>query len=258
MRLPRYLVKEWGLSRLSEEKQGEMYERIGKLIYQAVLVRALDILSETQQTEFDLLLEEEAVTPNEILAFLASKIESFDTILAEERDKIREEILLPPTNPNSPKYHSCFISYSVSDQDFADRLFDDLVRQGIKSWFAPHDLVGGRKLLDQIHNALHSHDRVLLILSEDSMRSEWVKTEIAKARKREIAERKGGGVGQILCPVGLAPFHVIGDWECFDADIGKDSAREIREYFIPDFHEWHNPSIYALAFNYVLAGLRES
>jgi len=27
---------------------------------------------------------------------------------------------------------------------------------------------------------------------------------------------------------------------CFDADTGKDSAREIREYFIPDFSNWKN------------------
>ena len=32
------------------------------------------------------------------------------------------------------------------------------------------------------------HDRLLLILSEHSMSSEWVKTELAKARKREVRE----------------------------------------------------------------------
>jgi hypothetical protein len=34
------------------------------------------------------------------------------------------------------------------------------------------------------------HDRLLLILSEQSMRSQWVTTEIAKARKRETKEGK--------------------------------------------------------------------
>jgi hypothetical protein len=31
---------------------------------------------------------------------------------------------------------------------------------------------------------------------------------------------------------------VVREWECFDSDRGKDSAREIRGYYIPDFSEW--------------------
>jgi hypothetical protein len=27
----------------------------------------------------------------------------------------------------------------------------------------------------------------------------------------------------------------VREWRCFDGDTGKDSAREIREYFIPNF-----------------------
>jgi hypothetical protein len=63
------------------------------------------------------------------------------------------------------------------------------------------------------------HDRLLLILSEHCMSSEWVKTEIAKARKREVKEAK-----RVLFPVRLVGFERLRDWECFDADTGKDSA----------------------------------
>ena len=45
---------------------------------------------------------------------------------------------------------------------------------------------GGRKLHEQIDDAIRLHDKLLLMLSEDSMNSEWVKTEIAKARKRKV------------------------------------------------------------------------
>jgi hypothetical protein len=34
---------------------------------------------------------------------------------------------------------------------------------------------------------------------------------------------------QVLFPVRLVPFEAIRDWECFDADAGKDSAREESE-----------------------------
>ena len=41
---------------------------------------------------------------------------------------------------------------------------------------------------EQIDEAIRLHDKLLLILSEDSMSSTWVKTEIGKARKREAQE----------------------------------------------------------------------
>jgi hypothetical protein len=46
------------------------------------------------------------------------------------------------------------------------------------------------KLREQIDEAIRLHEKVLLILSESSMNSEWVKTEIAKARKREVRDRR--------------------------------------------------------------------
>jgi len=44
---------------------------------------------------------------------------------------------------------------------------------------------GGKKLYQQIDEAKRVHEKVLLILPAESMSSEWVKTELAKARKRE-------------------------------------------------------------------------
>ena len=52
------------------------------------------------------------------------------------------------------------------------------------------------------------------------------------------------------------PFEAIRDWECFDADAGKDSAREIREYFIPDFSEWKEHDKYKKAFERLLVDLK--
>jgi len=83
------------------------------------------------------------------------------------------------------EYYSCFISYSTKDQEFATRLHADLQQNGVRCWFAPHDVQGGKKLHKQIDDAIRLYDKLLLILSHDSMNSEWVNTEISKARKRE-------------------------------------------------------------------------
>ena len=151
------------------------------------------------------------------------------------------------------QFYSCFISYSTKDQAFADRLYADLQNKGVRCWFAPHDVQGGRKLHEQIDEAIRLHDKLLLILSPHSMESEWVKTEIAKARKREVRDQR-----RVLFPIRLAPFETLRDWESFDADTGKDSAREIREYFIPDFSNWKDHDSYQEAFQRLISDLKAS
>jgi uncharacterized protein YjbI with pentapeptide repeats len=150
------------------------------------------------------------------------------------------------------EFFSCFISYSTKDQAFADRLYRDLQAKGVRCWFAPHDIRGGKKLHEQIDEAIHIFDRLLLILSENSMGSEWVKTEIANARQREVAENR-----QMLFPISLVPFDQIRLWKAFDADTGKDSAREVREYFIPDFSNWGERDCYEPAFRRLLRDLKQ-
>ena len=83
----------------------------------------------------------------------------------------------------------------------------------------------GRELHEQIDEAIRVYDKLLLILSDASMNSNWVKTEIANARAREDQQKR-----QMLFPITLVPFERIKSWKLFDADTGIDSAREIREY----------------------------
>jgi len=131
------------------------------------------------------------------------------------------------------EFYSCFISYSAKDQEFAERLHADLKGKNLRCWYAPHDLEAGKKIHEQIDEAIRLYDKLLLILSSNSIESEWVKTEIAKARKRETGENR-----RMLFPIRLVDFETLRDWECFDSDTGKDSAREIREYYVPNFSMW--------------------
>jgi uncharacterized protein YjbI with pentapeptide repeats len=148
------------------------------------------------------------------------------------------------------EFYSLFISYSTKDQEFAERLHADLQAKDVRCWFAPHDMRSGKKVHEQIDQAIHLQDRLLLILSPDSIKSQWVKTEILKAHKREIKENR-----RVLYPISLCSFDALRDWECFDADTGMDLAREIREYFIPDFSNWKDHDSYRLAFDRLLDDL---
>jgi hypothetical protein len=149
------------------------------------------------------------------------------------------------------QFYSCFISYSSHDEEFVERLHADLRNKGVRCWFAPHDMRAGKKIHEQIDEAIRLYDRLLLIVSENSMRSRWVKTEIANARHKELTQG-----WQVLFPIRLVGFEVIRPWLLFDADIGDDSAREIREYFIPDFTNWRDHDSYETAFNRLLGDLK--
>jgi uncharacterized protein YjbI with pentapeptide repeats len=151
------------------------------------------------------------------------------------------------------EYYSCFIAYSSKDQEFANGLYEGLQIGGVRCWFAPHDIQAGKKVHEQIDTAIRLHERLLLILSPSSINSEWVKTEIANAREREAKEGR-----RILFPIRLnISFEQLQKWECFDADRGKDSAREVREYYIPDFTNWKDHDQYRSEFQKLLRDLKK-
>jgi hypothetical protein len=97
---------------------------------------------------------------------------------------------LPSLFDQAIQYFSCFISYSTKDQDFADRLYDGLQGNGVRCWFAPHDIPIGGKILDEIDAAIRLRDKVLLILSERSIQSGWVEDEVTKAFEEERKRRQ--------------------------------------------------------------------
>jgi|WetSurMetagenome_2_1015567.scaffolds.fasta_scaffold16152_3 hypothetical protein len=148
-------------------------------------------------------------------------------------------------------FYSCFISYSSKDQEFAERLHADLQARGVRCWFAPEDIQGGRKLHEQIEQAIRHYDKLLLVLSEHSMGSEWVKTEIYHARQDEIRSKR-----RKLFPISLVDFQTVREWTAFDADTGKDMGREVREYFVPDFSAWKEHDAYQKAFDRLLRDLK--
>ena len=128
------------------------------------------------------------------------------------------------------QFYSCFISYSSKDDEFARRLHADLQDNGVRCWFAPEDLRIGAKILDTLDAAIRLRDKVLLVLSEASIASDWVEDEVTKAFAEE---RQRGGV--VLFPVRLddAVFATSEAWAL--------KLRDNRN--IGDFRAWKDPSV---------------
>ena len=149
------------------------------------------------------------------------------------------------------EFYSCFISFGHHDEAFSHRLHSRMRSENLRVWFAPEDMRAGRKVHEQIFRAIQIHDKLLLVLSESSMRSEWVMTEIRRAKKVERKENR-----RKLFPIRLVDFETIQKWECFDADSGKDLAAEVREYYIPDFSSWKDHDSFESEFAKLLRDLR--
>jgi len=149
------------------------------------------------------------------------------------------------------EFYSCFISHSHRDEEFCKRLHSRMQQEKLRVWYSPEDMPGGKKLHEEIDQAIRVHDKLLLVLSKESMNSKWVATEIRRARRRERQEGT-----RVLFPIRLVPFEEIRDWELFDADEGVDLAAEIREYLIPDFSHWKDHDAFEAAFARLLRDLK--
>jgi hypothetical protein len=110
----------------------------------------------------------------------------------------------------------------------------------------------GRELFEQIDHQIRVHDKLLLVLSEESIRSEWVLTEIRRARRAE--ERDGK---RKLFPIRLLSMEELRDWVCIDPDTGQDLAVEIRKYFIPDFARWKDHDAFEAEFGKLLRDMKD-
>lgn len=148
-------------------------------------------------------------------------------------------------------YKSCFISHSSRDREFVERIVSGFKNEGVRCYYATHDITARNELLGEIEGAIRTHDRLLVVLSEHSLANEWVKKEMAIA----CTPRSEGTCTRVL-PVTLLPTEKIKQWQCQDLDGRMDLAAEVRKYHIHDFSNWSEAASYKSEFNRLLKSLR--
>lgn len=83
-----------------------------------------------------------------------------------------------------------FLSHSSKDKEFARKLAAALERASITVWLDEIEIRVGDSLFDEISGGLTRAKHVGVILSPDSVSSEWVKREVNAALIEEISERR--------------------------------------------------------------------
>ncbi|MGH9637764.1 MAG: toll/interleukin-1 receptor domain-containing protein [Candidatus Angelobacter sp.] len=141
------------------------------------------------------------------------------------------------------EFYSCFISYSSKDQEFAERLHADLRSKNVRCWFAPEDLKIGDKLRPAFDEAIRVHDKLMVLLSDNSVSSPWVEKEVETAFEKERREKR-----TVLFPIRLDD-SVMETNEAWAADIRRGRH-------IGDFRDWKNHDSYKKAFERLLRDLK--
>lgn len=135
-----------------------------------------------------------------------------------------------------------FISYSHSDKAFVDHIEKHLNQKGVRFWRDIHHATAGR-LEQQIDRAIRLHPVVLLILSANSVESDWVRHEARLARKLEQETKS-----DVLCPIALDDAWKSCDWP-------ERLREQIEESNILDFLQWQDQAQFDRMFARLIEGL---
>jgi predicted adenine nucleotide alpha hydrolase (AANH) superfamily ATPase len=113
----------------------------------------------------------------------------------------------------------------------------------VRCWFAPEDLKIGDKFRMRIDESIRLYDKLMVVLSKDSIESEWVEKEVETAFEKERREKK-----TLLFPLRLDDTVIETD-RAWAADIR-------RTRHIGDFRHWKDHDAYRKAFERLLRDLK--
>jgi len=83
------IVKDFGLENMDSREQEQMIEKIGNMLFESVVERAVDIMDEDAMNEFDWTIDDAGNDYQKIISFLKSKVPDFDKIVSEELSRLK-------------------------------------------------------------------------------------------------------------------------------------------------------------------------
>jgi hypothetical protein len=112
---------------------------------------------------------------------------------------------MPASKPKTPS-PIFFLSYSRKDSEFARKLSADLQSSNFEVWLDQSNLEFGEPFYEQIKIAIEKADYLLVLMSTESLKSDWIRREV------ELALGRGKG---LIVPVlidrdaiPLIPMHL--------------------------------------------------
>ena len=108
-----------------------------------------------------------------------------------------------------------FISYSSKDRGFVEQLARDLQANFVTPWFDRWEMLPGESLIQKIGSATLTNGYFIVVLSPNSVDSEWVQRELGVALIREFKQHKVQVIPALLKECSIPPFlqdNVVADF----------------------------------------------
>jgi len=83
------IVADFGLGNLDSREQERMIEKIGNLLFESVVERAIDEMNEEVMMSFEDTVANAGSDYQKVISFLKSQIPGFDIIVAEELSRLK-------------------------------------------------------------------------------------------------------------------------------------------------------------------------
>lgn len=142
------------------------------------------------------------------------------------------------------EYTTCVISYAEADEAFAQQFYADLLHNGVRCWLSCKK----RKLNDNqehsVDTSLYLYDTLLLVLSQHSVKSDWIEHEIRSTGMKEQYEEK---------PTAL--FLITLDQSSSEATSSFKNHLRRDQKEIQDFTQWESDTEYQKALMRLLVDL---
>ena len=140
------------------------------------------------------------------------------------------------------KYYSCFISCAGRDQEFAENLQSYLKTHGVRCWLTTEKMKRRDRRHKIINSAVTIHDKVIMILSENSVERDWTENEIEAALQKENKDGKA-----VILPLAIddAIKFTEKPW----------ALKMRRSHWIHDFSMWEDSNEFQEAFSQLLSEL---
>jgi len=87
--LNKKIAKDFGLNNMDSREQEKMIEKIGNLLFESVMERAVDKMDEETMNEFDTVLGNAGEDYQKIISFFKSKVPGFNKIVSEELSHLK-------------------------------------------------------------------------------------------------------------------------------------------------------------------------
>lgn len=83
------IIADFGLGNMDSGEQEKMIEKIGNLLFESVVERAVDEMDEKTMNDFDEVVGSAGGDYQKVIAFLKERVLGFDTIVSEEMSRLK-------------------------------------------------------------------------------------------------------------------------------------------------------------------------